>query len=54
MPLFHRATAVAEHVAGEASANATAVIDVVQALAGATSSAEAIRIALDLVRERFG
>ena len=54
MPLFHRATAVAEHVADEASANATAVIDVVQALAGATSSAEAVRVALDLVRERFG
>ena len=54
MPLFHRATAVAEDVAGEASANATAVIDVVQALAGATSSAEAVRVALDLVRERFG
>ena len=41
-------------VADEASANVTAVIDVVQALAGARTSEEAVRTALDLVRERFG
>jgi GAF domain-containing protein len=41
-------------VADEAIANVTAVIDVVQALTGATSSEDAVRIALDLVRERFG
>jgi GAF domain-containing protein len=56
MPLFTRgATAAASaHASDEARANVTAVIDVVQALAGAASSEDAVRTALDLVRERFG
>ena len=55
MPFFTRgaSAAVSEPTSREASANVTAVIDVVQALAGAASSDEAVRIALDLVRERF-
>jgi GAF domain-containing protein len=56
MPLFTRgaSAAASEQTSREASANAAAVIEVVQALAGAGSSADAVRIALDLVRERFG
>jgi GAF domain-containing protein len=56
MPLFTRSApaAATEQASREASANVTAVIDVVQALAGAATSAEAVRVALDLVRERFG
>src|SRR5215217_8898963 len=56
MPFFTRGApaAATEQATREASANVTAVIDVVQALAGAATSAEAVRVALDLVRERFG
>jgi GAF domain-containing protein len=56
MPFFTRGApaAATEQASREASANVTAVIDVVQALAGAVSSDEAVRVALDLVRERFG
>src|SRR5688500_4756351 len=50
-----RATAnLHDQAAAEARANATAVTDVVAALGAARTSEEAIRQALDLVRERFG
>jgi GAF domain-containing protein len=47
-------TSVSDQLAAEARANATAVTDVVAALGAAHTSEEAIRQALDLVRERFG
>src|SRR5687768_2255727 len=53
---FGRRTAPAPQVdaVAEAQANVAAVTAVVQALAEARSSKEAIAAALDLVRERFG
>jgi GAF domain-containing protein len=56
MPFFTRGAspAASEQTSREANTNVTAVIDVVEALAGAASSDEAVRVALDLVRDRFG
>jgi hypothetical protein len=48
------ATSAHDQAASEARANATAVTDVVAALGAARTSDEAVRQALDLVRERFG
>jgi GAF domain-containing protein len=48
------ARAAADAVVGEARENAAALTRVVRALDGATSSAEAARTALDVVRECFG
>ena len=45
---------MSDQLAAEARANATAVTDVVAALGAARTSEEAVRQALDLVRERFG
>ena len=47
------ASSISDQAAAEARANATAVTDVVAALGAARTSGEAIRQALDLVRERF-
>jgi GAF domain-containing protein len=49
-----RSSDVTSSVTSEARSNVTAVTDVVRALSDAHSSDEAVRIALDLVRERFG
>jgi GAF domain-containing protein len=47
-------TSAPDQAASEARANAAAVTDVVAALGAARTSEEAVRQALDLVRERFG
>ena len=48
------ATSAPDQAASEARANAAAVTDVVAGLGASRTSEEAIRRALDLVRERFG
>ncbi|MGY1801673.1 GAF domain-containing protein [Blastococcus sp. SYSU D00922] len=57
MPLLGRRSPApdpAQDVIAEARQNVAAVTEVVTALAGAATSADAVRLALDLVRERFG
>ena len=55
MPRFgRRPTSATDDRTAESRANVAAVTDVVEALTRATTSEEAIRTALDLVRERFG
>ena len=55
VPRFgRRPTSATDDRTAESRANVAAVTDVVEALTRATTSEEAIRTALDLVRERFG